>query len=272
MLAGRAFSYALYPFTSVELGDQFDLFRALQWGALPLAYLSSSEEASRLYLESYVYTYVREEILMEQVLRNLEPFRRFLAVAAQMNAEPLNYRAIARDVGVSDQTVRNYFQVLEDTLLGTLVEPYAPSIRKRQKKAPKFYFFDVGVARALRRETGLTVSPSTYGFGKLFEHFVTTELIHRASYARNNFQFSYIRTDSGHEVDLVIERPGAPLALVEIKSRTSVDPSAAKTLASFQKDLKHSEAYLLSLDPHPKRYGAVTALPWDKGLETLLAS
>ena len=151
LLGGRAYTYNLFPFVSSELKDKFDLNQYLAFGGLPKTWLISSPEERVLYLRSYVNTYLKEEIAEEQIVRKLEPFRKFLQVAAQASGTILNYSAIARDVGVSDQTVRTYFDILEETLLGFHLPPFGRSIRKAQGKSHKFYLFDSGVIRALKR-------------------------------------------------------------------------------------------------------------------------
>ena len=194
LLAGRAFTYHLYPFTSEELGLGFDLERCLAWGTLPKPYTADTNEERELFLRSYVHTYLKEEIQVEQIVRRLDPFRKFLSVAAQMNGALLNFSNIARDIGSTTPTVQSYFQILEDTLLGFYLEPYHLSIRKRQKEAPKFYFFDTGVQRALAEVLTLPLVESSYGYGKTFEHFIILELHRRSSYLRNDFKFSFLVT------------------------------------------------------------------------------
>jgi uncharacterized protein len=172
LLAGRAFVYHLYPLTRAELGAAFQLDSALNFGTLPKIQEFSDDTDRNQFLTAYTHTYVREEIIAEQVIRSLQPFRKFLEVAAQMNGAPLNYAGIARNVGVDDKTVKNYYSILEDTLLGFFVEPYHRSIRKTQTEAPRFYFFDTGVKRAIEGTLSSRIVPHTYAWGKAFEHFV----------------------------------------------------------------------------------------------------
>ncbi len=267
LLAGRAFLYSLFPFTFLELKDRFDLDQVLQWGSLPeMTHLQNNQEKTR-YLRTYSQTYLKEEIVAEQVIRKLDPFRHFLEIAAQQNGEILNFSNMARDVGVDTVTVQSYFQILEDTLVGYLLPPFHQSIRKRQRTNPKFYFFDLGVKRSLENTLSVELRKSTYGYGKAFEHLVIVEALRLNAYFEKDYRLSYLRTKDHAEIDLIIERPGLPMALIEIKSSTQVDDRDIKTLLAFKKDIQQStEAYCLSPDPIPKIIAGVKLMPWQSGL------
>jgi len=270
LLAGRAYTYHLYPFTFMELGENFNLQDALEWGTLPKLSAISTAEERKIFLQSYAHTYIKEEIQAEQVVRKLEPFRRFLAVVAQSNGAIVTYSNIARDVGTSDITVRSYFQILEDTLIGTLLEPYHRSIRKRQRENPKFYLFDTGVQRALSRTLDVPLRPQTYAFGRAFEHLIVCELTRLCSYLRNEFSFSYLRTKDDAEIDLIIERPGMPIVLVEIKSTDRVGEDDVSVIRKFLPDFPGALAICLSLDPHAKVLHGVECAFWSEGVKQIL--
>lgn len=272
LLAGRAFTYNLFPFTAHELGERFELTKALESGTLPMAYLADTPEERHLYLRTYVQTYVKEEVVAEQLVRKLEPFRRFLPVAAQMNGKIINYAAIAREVGTSIPTIQSYFVILEDTLLGSFLEPYHRSIRKRQREAPKFFFFDTGVQRALMNALTVPLVESSYGFGDTFEHFVIIELIRRSHYVRNDWQFSFLRTKDGAEIDLIIERPGRSPVLVEIKSTTRLRDDHIAPLQRFRGDFKGSLLLCLSRDELPHTRADVVCRHWREGIEKLISN
>lgn len=269
LLAGRAFLNTLYPLTSPELGGQFGLTEYLKWGGLPKIYSFSSDVEKQTYLKTYVYSYLKEEIVSEQIVRRLDPFRRFLEIAAQGNGEILNYTNIARDVGVDTKTVQSYYQILEDTLIGFFLQPYHKSVRKQQRHAPKFYLFDLGVKRALDGTLALDLPPNTYGFGKAFEHFIIGECHRLNDYLRKDYRFYYLRTQNQLEVDLIIERPGLSTAIVEIKSSAQVDERDTKTIRLFLDDMKPADGFCLSLDPTPKQIDGVRCLPWQKGLDEI---
>jgi len=182
LLAGRAFVYHLYPLTFVELGEYFNLDQALQWGTLPELLICKDDDDKKTFLMSYAHTYLKEEIASEQFVRQLAPFRRFLEVAAQCNGQIINYANLARDIHVDDKTVKAYFSLLEDTLIGYMLEPYHGSLRKRVHQKPKFYFFDTGVVRALAHQLTVPLLPSTSAYGYAFEHYIINECIRLASY------------------------------------------------------------------------------------------
>jgi predicted AAA+ superfamily ATPase len=269
LLAGRAFTHNLFPFTHRELGSEFDLDSALTYGTLPgLLELGAAQEKAA-FLRAYALTYLKEEVWAEHLVRRLDPFRRFLEIAAQCNGEILNYANISRDVGADIKTVQSYFEILEDTLIGFLLEPFHGSVRKRQRQAPKFYLFDPGVRRALDRTLTVELQPGTYAYGRAFEHFVVVEALRLSAYRQNDFRFSYLRTKDGVEVDLIVERPGAPMALLEIKSSDRIDTRDTRSLERLAADIPGAEAFCVSRDQTARRIGTVNALPWQRTLAEL---
>lgn len=267
MLGGRAITFNLYPFTHLELAEEFDLSTQLQFGSLPMLLTCKTDQEKEDFLKSYVQNYLKEEVLIEQLVRQIEPFKDFLEVAAQMNGQPINYSKISRNVNTSDQTVKTFFQILEDTLVGFHLKPFHRSVRKQQKESAKFYFFDIGVTRALTRQLKLPLDPRTSEFGNSFEHFIILEIYRLCSYYKNDYRLSYIRSKDDVEVDLIIERPGKTDLLVEIKSTTQVTETDTKSVASYQKDWDQPcEAILLSLDPYQKKIRNVTCLFWKEGI------
>lgn len=269
LLAGRAFVYHLYSLSCFELDHQFDLTQALHFGTLPKIFsLHDSEERSE-FLRSYSDTYLKEEIVSEQVVRKLPPFRRFLEVAAQCNGKIINYSNIARDVGVDDKTIKEYFHILEDTMIGFFLEPFHNSFRKRLVEKPKFYFFDLGVVRSLSRRLSVPLIPKTAGYGEAFEHFILLEFVRLASYFQPDYRFSFIRTSADVEIDLVVERPGKPLLCIEIKSSETVDEKDLTSFKKLTKDIQDCEAIILSQDRFMKKFEHVTSYPWKQGIEEL---
>lgn len=267
LLAGRAFVYDLYPLTAYELGESFSLEQALQWGTLPNVVNTNDDTIRREFLKSYAHTYLKEEVWDEHMIRELDSFRRFLEVAAQSNGKIINYANIARDVGTDDKTVAAYYSILEDTLIGFFLEPYQGSFRKRLSKKPKFYFFDTGVVRALARLSSIPIAPQTNAYGNAFEHFIILECIRHASYSRKDFRFSYLRTSTDAEIDLIVERPGLPLLCIEIKSANHINPEDISSFKRISADVPNSEAIVLSNEKYAKKIGHVLVLPWRQGLE-----
>jgi len=148
-LGGRAIPCYFYPFVSSELHD-FNLEKALLSGMLPPHYLAKSPQKL---LSAYIDVYLREEIKEEALSRNVDVFQRFLNVAALSSSEIVNYTSIAADCGVSAKTVKEYFNILEDTLIGYTIPSYTKTIKRKVAQAPKFYFFDVGVYNYLMKRT-----------------------------------------------------------------------------------------------------------------------
>lgn len=270
LLAGRAFSYQLYPLTSWELNERFQLDEALMFGSLPrLLHLASPMEKSE-YLRSYARTYLREEILQEQLIRNLDPFQNFLEIAASTSGTILSYSKQAQDLGIDDKTVRNYYDILVDTYMGFYLEPFARSVRKRQRSSPKFYMFDLGVKRALQRQFNVPLVPKTYGYGEAFETWVIQECIRLNEYGRHDFRFSYLRTQNDVEIDLIIERPGQPEVLLEIKSTERIQNQHLSSLIRLGRDWdRPHESQVWSLDPHPKTWDGVECMHWTFGLKRI---
>ncbi|OGQ08443.1 MAG: hypothetical protein A3G32_10165 [Deltaproteobacteria bacterium RIFCSPLOWO2_12_FULL_40_28] len=272
LLAGRAFLNTLYPLTFLELGTTFDLVQSLKWGGLPKIYSLTTDDEKKSYLKTYAHTYLKEEIMTEQIIRRLDPFRCFLETASQGNGEIINYSNIAKDVGADTKTVQSYYQILEDTLIGFHLPAYHKSIRKQQRHNPKFYFFDTGVKRALDNTLTMELLPNTYAFGKAFEHFLIIELIRLNDYYHKDFRFFYLRTQNQLEIDLIVERPGLPTALIEIKSASQVDERDTKTVQLFLNDFKKAEGFCMSNDPKPKLIDGIHCLPWQEGLQKIFSA
>lgn len=271
MLAGRAFLFTLFPLTYQELADDFILNNVLSYGSLPgVVNLGETNDQLR-FLKAYSQTYIKEEIVAEQIIRNLPPFRKFVEVAAANNTDIVSYTNIAKDILSDPKMVSNYYDILEDTLLGFKLNSYHSSIRKRQRAAPKFYFFDTGVARTLAGKVDQILSEKTFEYGQAFEAFVINEIYRHLTYAERQFQLSYLRVDDDLEIDLIIERAGMPTYLVEIKSTNRVDERSVRTLEHFGSDFPKALRLLLSKDPETKMFGKTKALEWRDGIGQILA-
>ncbi len=269
LLAGRAYEYKLYPLSYLELGKDFSLMEGLQWGALPKVVTESDSAGKSEFLYSYIGTYLQEEIILEQVVRQLEPFSRFLEIAAQSNGETVSYSNIAKDSGLTDVTIRNYFEILESTLIGFFLPVYHTSIRKRQRQSPKFYFHDLGVVRALTNQVNIAPTEQSFEFGSLFESFIINEFVKLNEYYRLRYKFSFLRVENDQEIDLIIEKPGGAVVLVEIESTRQVREEHVKTLNLMQKSFNNSQAYCLSQDLERKKIGSVLCVPWDEGISEI---
>ncbi len=238
-LGGRAYPCYFYPLTSNEITD-FDLDRALTYGLLPTHYLAKNPK--RL-LAAYVDVYLKEEIQEEALARNLTGFHRFLEIAALTNGEIVNYANIASECGVSAQTIKSYFGILEDTLVGYMIPAYTKVMKRRLVQAPRFFFFDVGLTNHLLHRDALLRGTPEYGHA--FEHFIIMELIAYIGYNHKEEQLSYWRTHTGVEVDVVI---GNAKLAIEIKSADEIAKRHMKGLKSFGDDYPDCRKIIVSLD------------------------
>lgn len=200
LLGGRAVRYELHGFTAAELANRFDLDRILNSGYLPSIYLS---DRPRRLLGSYVADYLKEEIAAEGIVRALPVFSEFLDLAALSDTQLVNFSTIARDCGVSSHTIKGYFQILVDTLLGRWLPAYKKRPKRRVIGAPKFYFSDVGVVNHLAKRG--TLQPGSELYGKAFENWVFHELSAHNAYSDAFATLSYWRLASGIEVDFIVD-------------------------------------------------------------------
>ena len=269
LLAGRAFMNDMFPLTSIEMADNFNLMEALQWGTLPKVTQCEAREERIEFFRAYANTYLKEEIMVEQLVRKIDPFRRFLEISAQGNGTILNYSNISRDVGVDAKTVQTYYEILQDTMVGFFIEPFHTSIRKQQRQSPKFYWFDLGVKRALDRTLGQSLDESTYGYGNAFEQFLIAEIYRLSAYKKQDIRLSYLMTKSQLEVDLILDRPGSPLDLIEIKSTYHAREEPSRSIRSILSEFDRATGYVLSQDKVEKKIDSIWFLPWQKGLEAL---
>ena len=238
----------LFLLVSAEISD-FDLQQAINYGMLPPHYLAKNPHRR---LSAYIDIYLKEEIKEEALVRNLNTFQRFLEVAALTDGEMINNNNIAQDCGVSANTVGNYFDILEDTLLGFRVPAYTKTMKRRLVQAPRFYYFDIGVANHLLHRKELVRGTAEYGHA--FEHLVIQELRAWLSYKESTEQLSYWRAYTGQEVDAVI---GDARVAIEIKSVEEVLPRHLKGLKTFASDYPESKLLIVSLDPINRKTGDI---------------
>jgi predicted AAA+ superfamily ATPase len=269
LLAGRALINELYPLTSVETGEDFKLLDALRWGTLPEVVTADSDSLRREILRAYVGMYLREEIKEEQIVRNLDPFVRFLEVSAQCNGEITNAAKIGRDSRTDAKTILRYFEILQDTLMGFFLDPYQRSIRKVQTEKSKFYWFDLGVRRALEGTLDNSVIEGSSEFGRAFEHFLIAEIFRISKYQRREEKLFYLRTKDNVEIDLIIERSRKELWAIEIKSSKSVSLDRMGPTSALAQDLGARRLIVASREDRPRRVGKVEVLPWRMLLQEL---
>lgn len=247
-LGGRAIPEYLYPLVSAEIPD-FDVERAVRNGMIPRHYMVAN---ARNRLRGYIDLYLKEEIAEEALVQNIDDFTRFMEVAAIMDGEILNYEKVASDCEVSANTVKSYYQILVDTLLGFEVPAYRKVIKRKLYKASKFYYFDVGIANYLTGRHHL--APKTPEYGHAFEHMVMQEIRAYLGYTCSEETLSYWHTYEDLEVDAVI---GDARVAIEIKSTDHVDHDNKKGVMEFAKEHPDTKQILVSRDRISRRSGDV---------------
>lgn len=260
LLGGRAIRKHLYPFVSAEIPD-FDLIKACNNGMMPRHYLV--DDASKR-IHAYVGDYLQQEIKAEAITRNLKTFSQFMEIAALSNGEVVNYNNIASECGVSAPTVKEYFSVLEETLIGYTIPAFTKNVKRRVIQSPKFYYFDVGVANFLLKRKSLL--PGSAEFGHAFEHFIIQEIIAYIGYSESQHSLSYWRTTSGYEVDAVI---GNANIAIEIKSTEEVHSHHTRGLKAFSEEFPNSRLIIVSMDKYPRRMNEIDVLPAQNFLKML---
>ena len=250
-LGGRAGKRTLYPLVWPEVPN-LDIDRAVQNGMIPRHYMVK-DATDRL--ESYVDLYLREEIQEEALVQDIDDFTRFMEVAAISDGEMLNYENIASDCGVSAKTVKAYFIILYDTLIGYEIPAYTKVIKRKVNQAPKFYYFDVGLANYLMGRNSL--KRGTDDFGHAFEHYVVQEIIAYRGYFRRREKLSYWHTYTGLEVDMII---GDAKVAIEIKSSEEIRSRHKTGLNAFKEEYPDARLLLVSLDPMSRPEGDIEVM------------
>ena len=261
LLGGRAWHYEMFPFTTAEL-KKFNLLQVLNRGMIPDHYLQDNYKMSQ---KAYVEDYLKEEILAEGLTRNIPAFSRFLEAFGYSHGELTNYSNIARDCGVDAKTVKEYYQILVDTLLAIRIEPFR---RKQSRqiitKASKYYFFDVGVAgflrkRQLEEEKGME-------FGKAFEHFILMEIYAYRSYSRKYFDINFWRTKTGLEVDFIL---GKGEVALEVKGANRIDKNDLKALMAFREEYSSKRSIVVCNEKEKRIYKDIEIIPYRMFLKEL---
>lgn len=270
LLGGRALYRTLHPLTTEELGTQFRLDRALSYGTLPKIFthlLQNEEELAKDFLRTYVVTYLREEIKAEALVRNLQNFQNFLDIAAAQFSEQVNLSDMGRECHVAYATVREFYTILEDTLMGFFLRPCLESTRKRMSHAPKFYFFDNGVTRSILGT--LQSPPSLTEKGRLFEQWFVQEVYRLNAYQQKDWKFSFWRTSHGAEVDLILERGREIVCAIEIKYKQGISNADLSGIYSFSEVFPKKPCYLVAPVEKPIKVNKVTIYPPSHMIEIL---
>lgn len=263
LLAGRALSFKMFPLTAVELEDEFQLERALKVGLLPTVW--EKPDIASLYLESYISTYLKEEVMQESLTRNLAAFARFLQVASFSQGSVLNCAEIARESALKWKVLENYFEILEDLLLGQKLYAFKRKAKRKTVVHPKFYYFDVGVYRYLR--------PAYYGDGRELEGAGIETLVFQDLQAINHyFQLKYEiffwRTVDQVEVDFVLHGPLGLLA-IEVKLSTVIHPQDTRGLFAFREEFPEAKLFLFYGGTQRLYIDGIEVIPVQEALKTL---
>lgn len=260
LLGGRALRYELYPLTANEIPD-FNLNRALNNGLLPRHYLT---ENPKKLISAYLGNYLQDEIVAEAKIRNVDVFARFLNAAAFSQGEILNYTAIATDCGVSAITIKEYFQILEDTMLGRFVPVYQKKPKRRVIKAPKFYFFDIGIVNHLLNRG--KIEKGSELFGNAFESFIYQELTAHKHYTAKDYPIYYWRTASQIEVDFIL---GNNEVAIEVKSSDRISSKHLSGLKAFMEEYEVKKSIVVCTEPIPRIVNNIHILPWQDFIKQL---
>jgi len=260
LLAGRAWFARLHPLVSCEVSFE-QLNRRLNYGSLPAVFDSPHPGED---LKAYVGGYLQEEIRAEGLVRSIESFSRFLEVAALTNTHLLNYTSVSNDTGIPARTVREHYQMLEDTLIGFQLAPYRRTLKRKPVGAAKFYFFDVGVANALMKRG--EIRPGSELYGSALEHQIFLELRAYLDYRRLDRDLTFWRTHAGHEVDFVV---GGEIG-IEVKASRRVSPGDLKGLRALSEETKLKMQIVVSMEGRERvTDDGVVVLPADVFFERL---
>jgi uncharacterized protein len=260
LLGGRAWRYTMTPLCTPEIGD-FDIEKALVSGFIPSHFISPEPIQE---LRAYLADYLKEEIAAEAVVQNIPAFAEFLNICALTSGELINYTNVARESGVSAKVVRNYFQILEDTLLGFRLSPWKKTPNRRLVESEKFYLFDIGVSNYLARRKPRLGTPE---FGKAFEHFIMMELKAYQAYKDPECRLHYWRTSTGLEVDFIL---GEMEVALEVKTSKRIDNIHTKNLRALADNHQLKRLILISFEPHPKILnGNIECMYWQDFLKQL---
>ena len=255
LLAGRALTFSMFPLTARELGADFHLQDSLQWGHLPPVFY---EKEKHKFLKSYVKTYLREELLQEGLIRNIEPFARFLESASFSQASVLNVTKVAKDIGRDPKVVEGYFGILEDLLIGNRLPAFSRRSNRKQIKRSKFYYFDVGIFRAIRPMGPL--DDDRMLLGQALETLVFQELRALNEYLEWEYELSFWHTTAGQEVDFVLYGKRGLIG-IEVIASSRYSSEDLKSLLLFKQTFPPAKLILLYTGDRRMNYEGIQIIP-----------
>lgn len=267
LLAGRALSFKFFPLTAAELGKDFQIQRSLQFGHLPSIFSKTSDQAIKDYLAAYTQVYLREEVMQEGLTRNVGAFSRFLEVASFSQGEVLNLSEIARETAIHRKVIEDYFQIVEDLLLAQRIPVFTKRAKRKLIAHSKFYFFDVGVYRAIRPRGPYDRLEEIEGAA--LETLVYQELQAINHYFNFEYQLYFWRTVSQVEVDFVLYGPRGVIA-IEVKRSASISPDDLKGLRLFKEDYPEAKLFLFYGGKRREFIDQIELIPIDQALLALV--
>jgi predicted AAA+ superfamily ATPase len=259
LLGGRAHTRYLHPFSFCELQKKFDLNRAINYGLLPSVYLSATPEED---LQSYIGLYLKEEIAAEGLTRNIPAFSRFLEIAALCNGKIVNYTNVSNDAQVPRSTVREYFEILKDSLIARELPAWKMSKKRKPIETSKYYLFDTGIVRVLQNKNILRAG--TPEFGEAFEAYIFHELKTYCDYNQIK-ELAYWRSTSGYEVDFILNNTTA----IEVKTSKNIAKQDLKNLIALREEKNLKNYILICYEKELRVVDGIKILPWKTFLEQL---
>ena len=257
LLGGRAWRYEMFPLVTEEL-NKIDLLHSLNHGMIPSHYLQDDQDCRRS-LKAYIQDYLKEEVFDEGLTRNIPAFSRFFESFGYSHGELTNYSNIARDCGIDSKTVKEYYQILVDTLLAVRIAPFKKKqARNIITKAPKYYLFDVGVANYLRKQR-IEVERGIE-FGKSFEHLVLMEILAYRSYSGKDFNINFWRTKTGLEIDFILS--DGEIA-IEVKGTDRIDIRDFRTLSAFSEEYLPERILIVCNEKEKRLHDRTEVVPWN---------
>ncbi len=255
MLGGRALKNTLFPLVSREIGD-FDVIRAIHNGMIPRHYLAPNSNTLWRRMQAYITVYLKEEIKAEALVRNLATFNKFLEVAAMTDGEMVVWKNIAQDCGIDAKTAKEYFSILEETLVGYMIPAYTKKVKRDIRQASRFYYFDLCIPNYLLGRKHL--QQGTADFGHAFEHLMIQEIVAYLGYHFIEGGLSYWHTYSDLEVDAIL---GDALVAIEFKSSAEVQPRHLNGLKAFKEEHPNCRCIVVSMDERPRLLQGFEVLP-----------
>jgi predicted AAA+ superfamily ATPase len=263
LLGGRALTYSFHPLITTELGNDFDLNHSLKYGHLPCVYTESNP---RKYLESYVRTFLEEEVRQEALTRNLSAFSRFLESASFSQGSILNISSVSRDCAVERKVVENYFSILDDLLIAYRIPVFSKKAKRRLVVHPKFYFFDVGIYRTIRPMGPLDMPEQVEGIA--YETLFFQELLAVNNIFDLGYTLYFWKTSNNMEVDFVMYGKRGIKAF-EIKRTSKVSKSMLRSLFSFSRDYPKAKTFFVYGGNRYLKEGTIEILPFEDTLKKL---